>query len=109
VIEDAPHEVFLVLDATTGQNGISQAKSFSEAIRLDGVVIAKLDGSARGGAGFAIVSELNLPILYVGMGERPQDLIPFEPESYVDGLLSMNSDGYPENDELEVQENGRFS
>ncbi len=90
VIEEAPHEVFLVLDATTGQNGISQAKAFSKAIKLDGVVIAKLDGSARGGVGFAVVSELNLPILYVGLGEKPQDLIPFEPESFVDGLLAMN-------------------
>jgi fused signal recognition particle receptor len=90
VIEGAPHQVILVLDATTGQNGISQAKAFSEAIKLNGVIIAKLDGSARGGVGFAIVSELSLPILYVGMGEKPQDLIPFNAESYVDGLLAMN-------------------
>jgi fused signal recognition particle receptor len=98
VIQDAPHEVLLVLDATTGQNGISQAKAFSEAIKLDGVVIAKLDGSARGGVGFAVVSELNLPILYVGLGERPEDLIPFEPESFVDGLLAMNTQEVYDND-----------
>ena len=91
VIENAPHQVILVLDATTGQNGISQAKAFSEAIKLDGVIIAKLDGSARGGVGFAVVSELNVPILYVGMGEKPQDLLPFNAESYVDGLLALNS------------------
>jgi fused signal recognition particle receptor len=91
VINDAPHEVILVLDATTGQNGISQAKAFSEAIQIHGVIISKLDGSARGGVGFAVVSELQLPILYMGLGEKPQDLIPFEPESYVDGLLAVPS------------------
>jgi fused signal recognition particle receptor len=91
VVDEAPHEVLLVLDATTGQNGISQAKAFSEAIKLDGVVIAKLDGSARGGVGFAVVSELKLPIVYVGLGENPQDLLPFDPESYVDGLLAVNA------------------
>lgn len=91
VINEAPHKVLLVLDATTGQNGISQAKAFNEAIQLDGVIIAKLDGSARGGVGFAVVSELDLPILYVGLGENPQDLVPFNPESYIDGLLAVNS------------------
>jgi fused signal recognition particle receptor len=91
VIVDAPHEVLLVLDATTGQNGLAQTKAFSEAIAITGVIIAKLDSSARGGVGFAVVSELHLPIRYVGLGEKPQDLIPFEPESYVDGLLAMTS------------------
>jgi len=88
VIEDAPHQVLLVLDATTGQNGISQAKAFSETIKLNGVILAKLDGSARGGVGFAVVSELKLPILYVGIGEEPQDLIPFDPYAYVENLLT---------------------
>ena len=91
VITDAPHEVILVLDATTGQNGISQAKAFSEAVQINGVIISKLDGSARGGVGFVVVSELQFPILYVGLGENPQDLVPFEPESYVDGLLAVPS------------------
>jgi fused signal recognition particle receptor len=91
VITDAPHEVILVLDATTGQNGISQAKAFSEAVQINGVIISKLDGSARGGVGFAVVSELQFPILYMGLGENPQDLVPFEPESYVDGLLAVPS------------------
>ncbi len=91
VITDAPHEVILVLDATTGQNGISQAKAFSEAVQINGVIISKLDGSARGGVGFAVVSELQFPILYMGLGEKPQDLVPFEPESYVDGLLAVPS------------------
>lgn len=91
VITDAPHEVLLVLDATTGQNGIAQTKAFSEAIALTGVIIAKLDSSARGGVGFAVVSELQLPIRYVGLGEKPQDLVSFEAESYVDGLLAMTS------------------
>ncbi|OGO18963.1 MAG: signal recognition particle-docking protein FtsY [Chloroflexi bacterium RBG_16_48_8] len=94
VIKDAPHQVLLVLDATTGQNGIAQARAFSETIKLDGVIIAKLDSSARGGVGFAVVSELNLPILYVGMGENPQDLIPFEPEAYVDSLLAITTEEF---------------
>lgn len=89
LIPESPHDVLLVLDATTGQNGIAQAKAFSDAIGLTGVIIAKLDSSARGGVGFRVVSELNLPILYVGLGEGIEDLHTFEPEAYVDGLLEM--------------------
>jgi len=89
LIPGSPHEVLLVLDATTGQNGIAQAKAFSEAIGLTGVVLAKLDSSARGGIGFRVVSELQLPILYVGLGEGIEDLHTFKPEEYVDGILEM--------------------
>jgi fused signal recognition particle receptor len=87
LIPDAPHNILLVLDATTGQNGISQAKAFAEAIPLSGVIMAKLDSSARGGVGFSVISDLKLPILYVGLGEGMDDLRPFEPKAYVDGLL----------------------
>lgn len=87
VLPGAPHCSLLVLDATTGQNGISQAKAFSQAIPLDGVVLAKLDGSTRGGVGLAIQEQLNLPIVFVGLGEKLQDLELFDPTAYVDGLM----------------------
>jgi fused signal recognition particle receptor len=85
---DGPHETLLVLDATTGQNGLAQAKSFVEAIPITGVVLAKLDHSARGGVALAISSQLGLPISYVGLGEEPDDLAHFEAESYLEGLLA---------------------
>lgn len=88
--EGAPHEVWLVLDATTGQNAMQQAKSFKEAVNVTGVILSKLDSSARGGMAFAIQSELGLPILFAGLGEKPDDLIPFDPDSFVDGILSNN-------------------
>jgi fused signal recognition particle receptor len=88
VIPDAPHRVLLVLDATTGQNGLSQAKAFTETVQVTGVVLAKLDSSARGGVGFAVASELGLPIEYVGVGEGIDDIAPFDPESYVNELLA---------------------
>lgn len=84
----APHEVLLVLDATTGQNGLSQAVHFTEAVAVTGVVLAKLDGTAKGGIALAISSTLGLPLLYVGTGEKVEDLIPFDPAAYVDALLS---------------------
>jgi len=83
----APHEVLLVLDATTGQNAISQARSFSEAVAVTGVVLSKLDGSARGGMAVAIRHELGLPVRYVGLGESAADLQPFDPDAFVDALL----------------------
>lgn len=83
----APHEVLLVLDATTGQNAISQARTFSQAVEVSGVVLSKLDGSARGGMAVAIRSELGLPVRFVGLGESAADLQPFDPEAFVDGLL----------------------
>ncbi len=83
----APHAVWLVLDATTGQNALHQARAFKEAVKINGVILAKLDSSARGGMAFAIQSELGLPILYAGLGEKPDDLQPFDREAFVDGIL----------------------
>ncbi len=84
----APHAVWLVLDATTGQNALQQARSFKEAVGVTGVILAKLDSSARGGMAFAIQRELGLPILFAGLGERPEDLAPFDPDAFVDGILA---------------------
>ena len=83
----APHEVWLVLDATTGQNALQQAKAFREAVGVTGVILSKLDSSARGGMAFAIQRELALPILFAGLGEKPEDLVPFDPDAFVTGVL----------------------
>ena len=83
----APHAVWLVLDATTGQNALQQAKAFKEAVGVTGVILSKLDSSARGGMAFAIQRELRLPILFAGLGEKPEDLIPFDPDAFVEGIL----------------------
>jgi fused signal recognition particle receptor len=87
-VSGAPHATWLVLDATTGQNALTQAKAFKEAVNINGVILTKLDGSARGGMLFAIQQELNLPILYVGLGEKPEDLQIFDPHAFVEGLIS---------------------
>ena len=87
----APHAVWLVLDATTGQNALQQAKAFKEAVNVTGVILSKLDSSARGGMAFAIQRELHLPILFVGLGEKPEDLIPFDPDAFVSGILQSAS------------------
>ena len=86
----APHEVWLVLDATTGQNALQQARSFKEAVNVTGVILSKLDSSARGGMAFAIQKELGLPILFAGLGEKPEDLQPFDPDAFVEGILSSS-------------------
>jgi fused signal recognition particle receptor len=86
----APHATWLVLDATTGQNALNQAKAFKEAVKVTGVILAKLDSSARGGMAFAIQREIGLPILYAGLGEKPDDLQRFDREAFVDGLLTKN-------------------
>ena len=83
VIPDAPHEVLLVLDATTGQNGLEQARKFTETSGVTGIVLTKLDGTAKGGIVVAIARELNLPIRYVGVGEKVDDLLPFDPEKFI--------------------------
>lgn len=83
----APVERLLVLDASTGQNAIAQARLFDEAVGVTGLVLAKLDGSAKGGAVIAIARELNLPVKFVGVGEAPDDLQPFDPQQFVDALL----------------------
>lgn len=83
----APDEVLLVLDAVTGQNGLSQAKEFSKLLGVDGIMLTKLDGTARGGVAFAIVNELKIPIKYIGTGEKPTDFAEFDPEAYVNALF----------------------
>ena len=83
----APHAVWLVLDATTGQNALHQARAFKDAVAVTGVILAKLDSSARGGMAFAIQRELGLPILFAGLGEKPEDLTPFDPDAFVEGIL----------------------
>jgi fused signal recognition particle receptor len=87
VIPDAPHEVLLVLDATTGQNGLEQARKFTETASVTGIVLTKLDGTAKGGIVIAIARELNLPIRYIGVGEKVDDLLPFEAEKFIDSLF----------------------
>jgi fused signal recognition particle receptor len=84
----APHAVWLVLDATTGQNALQQARAFKEAVNVTGVILAKLDSSARGGMAFAIKRELELPILFAGLGEKAEDLQPFNPDAFIEGILS---------------------
>lgn len=86
-VHRAPHETLLVLDATTGQNGLSQARHFKEAVEVSGIVLAKLDGTAKGGVVFAIARELNLPIRFVGTGEEMEDLVEFDALSFVEGLF----------------------
>ena len=90
VDDAAPHEVLLVLDATTGQNGLVQAKEFSQAVGCTGIVLTKLDGTAKGGVVLAIARELGLPVRFVGTGEGMGDLSPFAPEEYVDALFSTS-------------------
>ncbi len=88
VIPGAPHEVLLVLDATTGQNGLEQARRFTETSGVTGIVLTKLDGTAKGGIVVAIARELNLPIRYVGVGEQANDLLPFEPDKFIASLFA---------------------
>jgi fused signal recognition particle receptor len=83
----APHEVLMVIDGTTGQNAISQVRQFREATGVTGLVVTKLDGTAKGGVVFALAREFGLPIRYVGLGESAADLRVFEPRAFVDGLL----------------------
>ncbi|HAV76163.1 MAG TPA: signal recognition particle-docking protein FtsY [Anaerolineae bacterium] len=83
----APHAVWLVLDATTGQNAMQQAKAFKEAVNVTGVILSKLDSSARGGMVLAIQRELDLPVLFAGLGEKPDDLTMFDPDAFIQGIL----------------------
>jgi len=88
-IPGAPHEVLLVVDATTGQNGLTQAQEFTKAAELSGVVLTKLDGTAKGGVAMGIHRRLGVPIRYVGVGEAVDDLLDFDPDSFVDGLVGV--------------------
>ena len=87
VIPGAPHDVLLVLDATTGQNGLTQAREFTSSVRVTGIILTKLDGTAKGGIVVAIARELGLPIRFVGTGEQINDLVPFDPETYANSLF----------------------
>lgn len=86
-LPSAPHEVFLVIDATTGQNGLMQAQVFLEAVKVTGIVLTKLDGTAKGGVALAIARQLGVPIRFVGVGEQADDLMPFDPQAYVKAIL----------------------
>jgi fused signal recognition particle receptor len=85
---DVPHEILLVLDATTGQNALSQARSFTESVKVSGLVLSKLDGTAKGGMVFAIAKELGLPLRFIGIGEKAEDLRPFVSSQFVDALFA---------------------
>jgi fused signal recognition particle receptor len=87
LIPGAPHQTLLVMDATTGQNGLQQARLFTEAANVTGIVLTKLDGTAKGGIVLAIATELKLPVIYAGIGEKLEDIIPFDSSSFVDSLL----------------------
>lgn len=92
-VEGAPHEVLLVVDATTGQNGLQQAREFTRAATLTGVVLTKLDGTAKGGVALGIHDQLGVPIRYVGVGESIDDLLPFDADAFLDGLLAGETAG----------------
>ncbi|MBM3190722.1 MAG: signal recognition particle-docking protein FtsY, partial [Chloroflexi bacterium] len=89
-VHQAPHETLLVLDATTGQNALAQARQFGEAAGVTGVVLAKLDSTSKGGMVFPIVNELRLPVLFAATGERLDDWAEFDPRTFVEGLFSEN-------------------
>ena len=91
-VHAAPHETLLVLDATTGQNALSQAKHFKESVDITGVVLTKLDGTAKGGVVFAIGKELGVPVRFIGTGEGMDDLTPFDPQAFVDGLFEEDAE-----------------
>ena len=93
-VPEAPQETILVIDATTGQNGLVQAKQFSDAVEISDILIAKLDGTAKGGIAFSVAKELGTPISYVGTGERATDLAEFRPDTYVDSLFFGEGEGF---------------
>jgi len=90
-IPDGPHQVLLVLDATTGQNGVAQARKFLESTGVTGLVLTKLDGTAKGGVALGIARELGIPLRWVGVGEEVEDLVEFDPDAYVDGVFEERS------------------
>ena len=87
-IEGAPHETLMVLDATTGQNAISQAIKFNEGIKLTGIVLTKLDGTAKGGVVFGMRDQIDIPVKFVGVGEQVDDMLPFDAAAFVNALFS---------------------
>ncbi len=92
-VDEAPQEVLLVIDATTGQNGLVQAKTFAESVEITDIMIAKLDGTSKGGIAFSVARELGIPISYIGTGEKATDLSEFHPETYVDALFFGDGEG----------------
>jgi fused signal recognition particle receptor len=91
-LEGAPHETLLVIDATNGQNALAQAAEFKAALELSGIVLTKLDGTAKGGVVLGIADELALPVRFVGLGERPDDLHEFSPADFVEALLGKDTE-----------------
>jgi len=89
----APHETLMIIDATTGQNGVIQAESFAEVTNVSGIILTKMDGTAKGGIGLAIKNELNLPVKLLGVGEQLDDLVPFDVDDYVYGLVADFMEG----------------
>jgi len=87
LVPGAPHQTLLVMDATTGQNGLTQARLFTEAARVTGIVLTKLDGTAKGGIVLAIATDLKLPVVYAGVGEKMEDILPFDSGTFIDSLL----------------------
>ncbi len=102
----APHQTLIVLDATTGQNALTQAEGFAGVVPADGIILAKLDSSSKGGIGLAVVQQLELPICYVGLGEGAGDLVTFDPGAYVDGLLA-DILAYPTRDDPSARQPAR--
>jgi fused signal recognition particle receptor len=91
-VAGAPHEILLVIDATNGQNAMAQAREFRDALPLTGIVLTKLDGTAKGGVVLGIAHELGLPVRYIGLGERPGDLHEFNADQFVEALLGQEAD-----------------
>src|ERR1039458_9018894 len=87
LVPGAPHQTLLVMDATTGQNGLQQARLFTEAARVTGIVLTKLDGTAKGGIVLAIATELGLPVKFVGVGEKMEDILPFDSAAFVESMV----------------------
>jgi fused signal recognition particle receptor len=90
VVPDAPHEVWLVLDGTTGQNALEQAKKFQELVDVTGIIVTKLDGTAKGGMIFSIFNDLKLPVHYIGLGEGVTNLVFFDPDNFINSLFDEN-------------------
>lgn len=106
-VPDAPHETVLVVDGVSGQNALAQAREFNAAVQLSGVVVTKLDGTPKGGIVVAIAQELKIPVYYVGVGEKPEDLIPFSPQGFVDGLLGNGEGEIAVGPSTQVMSSGR--
>ena len=90
VVPDAPHEVWLVLDGTTGQNALEQAKKFQELVDVTGIIVTKLDGTAKGGMIFSIFNDLKLPVHYIGLGEGVTNMVFFDPDNFINSLFDEN-------------------